>query len=70
MSIPCEPIAPPPSVLPLDNPLRDPDRIPGEEPLPDLEPGEGPAATRRTANHSPTWGLLCSGVRLQTEGRT
>ncbi|TAW66001.1 hypothetical protein ELI15_17220 [Rhizobium ruizarguesonis] len=41
MSVPFEPIVPPPSVPPLDNPPPDPDRIPGEEPLPDPQPDEG-----------------------------
>jgi hypothetical protein len=70
MSVPFEAIVPPPSVPPLDNTPPDPDRIAGEERLPDPEPDEGPAATRQKADYCATWGLLCSGVRLQTEGRT
>lgn len=48
MSVPFEPIVPPPSVPPL-NPPPDPDRMPGE-PLPDPEPDEGPAP-RLKADH-------------------
>lgn len=40
MSVPNEPIVPPPSPPPVDTPPRDPDRAPGEEPLPDPEPDE------------------------------
>ncbi|TAZ56705.1 hypothetical protein ELH71_09950 [Rhizobium ruizarguesonis] len=65
MSVPFEPIVPPPSVPPLDNPPPDPDRIPGEEPHPDPEPDEGAAPT--TSSHCPTWEMLCQGVRLQRE---
>ncbi|MBY5511859.1 hypothetical protein [Rhizobium leguminosarum] len=53
MSVPFEPILPPPSVPPLDNP-PDPDRIPGEEPLPDPEPDEGAAPVTRSSPHCPT----------------
>ena len=70
MSVPFEPIVPPPSVQPLDNPPPDPDRIAGEEPLSDPEPDDRPAATRQKADHCSTWRLLRSGVRLQTEVRT
>jgi hypothetical protein len=66
MSVPFEPILPPTSVPPLANP-PDPDRIPGEDPLPDPEPDEGAAPVARSSSHSPTWGMLCSGVRLQPE---
>ncbi|MBY3256376.1 hypothetical protein E0I74_11690 [Rhizobium laguerreae] len=66
MSVPFEPILPPPSVPPLDNP-SDPNRIPGEEPLPHPEPDEGAAPLPRTSSHCATWGLLSSGVRLQSE---
>lgn len=64
MSVPNEPIVPPPSPLPVDTPPRDPDRVPGEEPLPDREADEG-AAPLGCA----TWGLLCRGLRLQPEER-
>ncbi|MCH4547499.1 hypothetical protein MK632_17285 [Rhizobium changzhiense] len=67
MSVPFEPIVPPPSVPPLDNPPPDPDRIPGEEPHPDPEPDEGAAPTSRTSSHCPTWGMLRQVVRLQPE---
>ncbi|WFU86078.1 hypothetical protein QA644_13025 [Rhizobium sp. CC1099] len=69
MSVPFEPIVPPPSPSPLDNPPPEPDRIPGEEPLPDPEPepDEGAAPISRMTTHSPTRGLLCQGVRLQSE---
>jgi hypothetical protein len=71
MSVPFWPIVPPPSVPPpsvppLDNP-PDPDRIPGEEPLPDPEPDEGAGPVTRTSSHCPTWVMLCRGVRLQPE---
>ncbi|GAA3100546.1 hypothetical protein GCM10010520_52350 [Rhizobium viscosum] len=46
MSVPNEPIVPPPSPPPVDTPPRDPDRAPGEEPLPDPEPDEGAFAKR------------------------
>ncbi|MGO4569175.1 hypothetical protein AB4Z52_30025 [Rhizobium sp. 2YAF20] len=58
-----------PIVPPLDNPPSDPDRIPGEEPLPDPEPDQGAVPVSRSSSHCPTWGLLCNGVRLQSEGR-
>ncbi|SCW90109.1 hypothetical protein SAMN02927900_06371 [Rhizobium mongolense subsp. loessense] len=58
MSIPFEPIVPPP----------DPDRIPGEESLPDPEP-EGAAPVGRMSAHCPTGELHFRGVRLQSEGR-
>jgi hypothetical protein len=38
MSVPFDPVVPPPSIPPLTPP--DPDRIPGEEPPPDREPDE------------------------------
>ncbi|PDT22303.1 hypothetical protein CO674_17055 [Rhizobium hidalgonense] len=69
MSVPFEPIVPPPSVPPLDNPPPDPDRIPGEEPHPDPEPDEGAAPISPTSSHCPTWGMLCQGVRLQPENQ-
>lgn len=59
MSVPNEPIVPPPPPPPVDTPPRDPDRVPGEEPLPNPEPDEG-AAPRGC----PTWGLLCRGLRF------
>jgi hypothetical protein len=62
MSVPFEPIVPS-----LDNPPSDPDRIPGEELLPDQ--GAAPVS-RMSSPHCPTWGLLCNGVRLQSEDRT
>jgi hypothetical protein len=67
MSVPFEPIAPPPSVPPLDNPPQDPGRFPGEEPSPDPEPDEGAAPISRASSHFSTWGMLCQGVRLQPE---
>jgi hypothetical protein len=69
MSVPFEPIVPPPSVPPLDNPPPDPDRIPGEGPLPDPEPDEGAASISPTSSNCHTWGMLCQGVRLQPEDR-
>ncbi|NNU40770.1 hypothetical protein G9X64_30665 [Rhizobium sophorae] len=57
MSVPFEPVVPPPSPPPLDNP-PDPDRLPGEEPLPDPEPDEGAARLTRTSTHCPTWGAM------------
>lgn len=62
-----KPIVPPLPVPPVDNPPPDPDRVPGEESLPDPEPDEGPGAFIRESRLCPTWGLLCHGVRLQTE---
>lgn len=56
MSVPFEPIVPPPSVPPLDNPPPDPDRIPGEEPLPDQNQTKARGPTLK-ADHRPTWGL-------------
>ncbi|KQV30318.1 hypothetical protein ASC97_22685 [Rhizobium sp. Root1203] len=67
MSVPFEPIVPPPSVPPLDNPPSDPDRISGEEPFLDSEPDEGAAPISPTSSQCPTWGMLCQGVRLQPE---
>jgi hypothetical protein len=70
VSVPNEPIVPPPSPPPVDTPPRDPDRILGEEPLPDPEPDEG--ASPRSVDASvccPTWSLLCRGARLQSEER-
>jgi hypothetical protein len=68
MSVPFEPVAPPPKVPPLDNPPA-PYRIPGEEPLPDPEPDDGGAPISRSSTRYSTWGMLCTGVRLQPEDR-
>lgn len=68
MSVPNEPIVPPPPAPPIDNPPPDPDRIPGDEPPPGPEP-DGGVVSVRAVNHCPTWGMLCSGVRLQAEDR-
>ena len=68
MSVPFEPVAPPPKVPPLDNP-PDPYRIPGEEPLPDPEPDDGGAPISRSPTRYSTCGMLCTGVRLQPEDR-
>jgi hypothetical protein len=71
MSVPFVPVTPPPTVPRLDNPPNDPDRIPREEPHPDPQPDQGAApAGRISSSHCATWGLLCNGVRLQTEDRT
>ncbi|PZM14936.1 hypothetical protein [Rhizobium tubonense] len=70
MSVPFEPIVPPPSVPPLDNPPTDPDRIPGEEPFPDPQPDQGAAPIARMSAQCPTWGLLGNGVGLHSEVRT
>jgi len=67
MSVPNEPIVPPLSPPPLDRPPGDPDRAPGEDPNPVPEPDEPANPFVRTASHCPTWGLLCRGVRLQTD---
>lgn len=69
MSVPFEPIVPPPLMPPPDTP-PDPDRIPGEEPSPDPEPDEGVGPVARTSSHCPTWGMLCHGVRLQPEDQS
>jgi hypothetical protein len=69
MSVPNEPIVPPPSPPPVDTPPRDPDRVPGEEPRPDPEPDEEASPSVRASAPCPTWGLLCRGVRLQQEVR-
>jgi hypothetical protein len=69
MSVPNDPVVPPLSPPPVDTPPYDPDRIPGEEPLPDPEPDEGAAPLVRVSAHCPTWGLLCRGVRMQSEDR-
>jgi hypothetical protein len=66
MSVPLDPIIPPLSPPPLDNPPSGPGRVPGEKPLPDPEPDERAASTTRYSHCSP-WGLLCHGVRLQSE---
>jgi len=66
MSVPNEPIVPPPTVPPLDNPIPDPDRIPGDEPPPGPEPDES-VVSARAHIHCPTWGMLCSNVRVQPE---
>jgi hypothetical protein len=57
MSVPNDPVAPlsPP---PVDTPPYDPDRVPGEEPLPDPEPDEGAARRLRGSTRSPTRSLL------------
>lgn len=62
MSVPNEPIIPPPPAPPLERP--DPDRIPGEEPPPTPEPDQGVVSASAAVTHCVTWGLLCSGVRL------
>jgi hypothetical protein len=67
MSVPNEPIVPQPSPVPGDRPPGEPDRIPGEEPPPDPQPYEPVDPMIRMVAHCPTWGLLCHGVRLQTE---
>lgn len=67
MSVPNEPIVPPKSPVPGDGLPRDPDCIPGEAPPPDPQPDEPVDPMIRTAAHCPTWGVLCRGVRLQTE---
>jgi hypothetical protein len=70
MSVSNEPILPPPTVPPVDNPTPDPDRVPGEEPPPGPEPDEVVLSASEGASHCPTWGMLCSGIRLQPEDRT
>lgn len=69
MSVPNEPIVPPP-IPPRDTPPTDPDRAPGEEPSPDPAPDE-PAnpIVHASSHHCATWALLCDGVRLKTEPR-
>lgn len=64
MSVPFEPIVPPPFVPPPDNPPPEPDRIPGEEPQPDPEPDEGAASSSLKSSHCSTWGS----VRRQSVG--
>jgi hypothetical protein len=67
MSVPNEPIIPPPAP-PIDTPPQDPDRVPGDEPSPDPEPDEPANPMVRTSlQRCPTWSLLCRGVRLQLE---
>jgi hypothetical protein len=69
MSVPNEPIVPPPSPPPFDTPPQDPDRVPGDEPMPEREPDEPIDPMIRSSSHYPTWGILCRGLRLQPEGR-
>ncbi|TBA68925.1 hypothetical protein ELH58_10185 [Rhizobium ruizarguesonis] len=65
MSVPNEPIVPPPSPPP-----RDPDRVPGEEPLPDPEPDEGAAPSlRASAPIARRGAFFCRGIHLQPEER-
>jgi hypothetical protein len=66
MSVPFEPILPPPSVPPLDDRPPGSDPIPGEEPLPDPGPDQGAASIIRTS-HSKTY---CNDVREYSEMRT
>lgn len=70
MSVPNEPIVPPPSPPPIDTPPEDPDQAPVEEPTRDPEPDE-PTSPMVIASelHCPTWILLCHGIRLQAERR-
>jgi hypothetical protein len=69
MSVPNEPIIPPPAP-PIDTPPQDPDRVPGDEPSPDPEPDEPANPMVRTSfQHCPTWSLLCRGVGLQSKQR-
>jgi hypothetical protein len=49
MSVPFDTVVPSPLAPPLDNPLRGPDRIAGEEPLPDPKPDEDVALVRRAS---------------------
>ncbi|MGO7118597.1 hypothetical protein [Rhizobium leguminosarum] len=66
MSVPNEPIVPPPAP-PIGNP--EPERDPGETPPPDgPEPDDGDdpmtQAHAQETQRSPTWGLLCRGVQV------
>ncbi|NNH82203.1 hypothetical protein [Rhizobium laguerreae] len=68
MSVPNEPIVPPPAPL-IGNP--EPERDPGETPPPDgPEPDDGDdpmtQAHAQEAQRSQTWGLLCRGVQVHT----
>lgn len=70
MSVPNEPVVPPPALPHINTPPHDPDRVPGEEPPRDPDPDEPiNPMTRASGWHCPTWMLLCHGVRLQTERR-
>jgi hypothetical protein len=70
MSVPNEPIVPPPAPPPIDIPPRDPDRVPGDKPPPDPEPDKPANPMVRTSSHCPTWILMCRGVRLQSGAPT
>lgn len=54
MSVPNEPIVPPPP-LPIDIPPGDPDRIPADEPPRDPEPDEPLNPMICQATRHPTW---------------
>jgi hypothetical protein len=67
MSVPNEPIDPPPPII---DPPPGPGRVPGEAPPPskEPEPDNGGDVLRRarftSANHSPTWGMICRGSQV------
>lgn len=68
MSVPNEPIVPPPP-LPIDTLPQHPGRIPGDEPPRDPEPDEPTNPMIQTSSHCPTWSLVCRGVRSEPEKR-
>jgi len=68
MSVPNEPIDPPPPVI---DPPPGPGRVPGEAPPPskEPEPDNGGDALRQarftSVNNCPTWGMICRGSQIR-----